>query len=129
MSQKYFHEFIIPFILILGIHVFKRGYFVNGYDLLSTEKFTFYMNTLEIYFLFLFQVDHHRKDLLNYIIFLRITPFLPNWFINITSPVLNVSLWSFFLGTFIGMFFILFNQFISRNIVYNLKSYSSHLEL
>jgi len=48
-------------------------------------------------------VEHHRKDLLNYIIFLRITPFLPNWFINITSPVLNVSLWPFFLGTFIGV--------------------------
>ncbi|XP_065070432.1 transmembrane protein 41B-like [Rhopilema esculentum] len=48
-------------------------------------------------------VDHHRQDLLHYIIFLRITPFLPNWFINITSPVLDVALWPFFLGTFIGV--------------------------
>lgn len=39
---------------------------------------------------------------MNYIIFLRITPFLPNWFINITSPVINVPLGVFFIGTFLG---------------------------
>jgi uncharacterized membrane protein YdjX (TVP38/TMEM64 family) len=48
-------------------------------------------------------VHRHREHLLNYIIFLRITPFLPNWFINITSPVINVPLVPFFLGTFIGV--------------------------
>lgn len=49
------------------------------------------------------QVDKHREHLINYIIFLRITPFLPNWFINITSPVINVPLGVFFFGTFIGV--------------------------
>ena len=49
------------------------------------------------------QVEKHRKDLFSYITFLRITPFLPNWFINITSPVLNVPLLPFFLGTFVGV--------------------------
>ncbi|OCT83650.1 transmembrane protein 41B isoform X1 [Xenopus laevis] len=49
------------------------------------------------------QVERHRDHLINYIIFLRITPFLPNWFINITSPVINVPLKVFFLGTFIGV--------------------------
>eukprot|EP00057_Strongylocentrotus_purpuratus_P026858 XP_011681332.1 PREDICTED: transmembrane protein 41B [Strongylocentrotus purpuratus] len=48
-------------------------------------------------------VARHREHLLNYIIFLRITPFLPNWFINITSPILEVSLWPFFIGTFLGV--------------------------
>uniref|UniRef100_A0A672REN2 Transmembrane protein 41B n=1 Tax=Sinocyclocheilus grahami TaxID=75366 RepID=A0A672REN2_SINGR len=48
-------------------------------------------------------VDKHREHLINYIIFLRITPFLPNWFINITSPVINVPLGVFFLGTFLGV--------------------------
>lgn len=52
--------------------------------------------------IFLWQVDKHRDHLINYIIFLRITPFLPNWFINITSPVINVPLGVFFIGTFIG---------------------------
>jgi len=49
------------------------------------------------------QVERHNNDLLSYITFLRITPFLPNWFINITSPVLNVPLWPFAFGTFIGV--------------------------
>ncbi|MGH0134293.1 UNVERIFIED_CONTAM: hypothetical protein FKN15_027076 [Acipenser sinensis] len=48
------------------------------------------------------QVDKHRGHLINYIVFLRITPFLPNWFINITSPVINVPLGVFFIGTFFG---------------------------
>ncbi|KAM9817148.1 transmembrane protein 41B [Neosynchiropus ocellatus] len=49
------------------------------------------------------QVENNRDHLINYIIFLRITPFLPNWFINITSPVINVPLGVFFIGTFLGV--------------------------
>jgi len=49
------------------------------------------------------QISRHDKDLLSYITFLRITPFLPNWFINIASPVINVPLLPFFLGTFFGV--------------------------
>ncbi|KAL3290558.1 hypothetical protein HHI36_023950 [Cryptolaemus montrouzieri] len=49
------------------------------------------------------QVDKHRDNLLNYIIFLRVTPFLPNWFINLTAPVIGVPLMPFALGTFIGV--------------------------
>ncbi|XP_074659851.1 transmembrane protein 41B-like isoform X2 [Tubulanus polymorphus] len=48
-------------------------------------------------------VENHRQHLLNYIIFLRITPFLPNWFINIASPVINVPLVPFSFGTFLGV--------------------------
>lgn len=48
-------------------------------------------------------VARHRHHLLNYVIFLRITPFLPNWFINIASPVIGVPLRTFFVGTFIGV--------------------------
>ncbi|GIX74448.1 transmembrane protein 41B [Caerostris darwini] len=49
------------------------------------------------------QVNKHQDHLLNYIIFLRITPFLPNWFINITSPVIGVPAKPFILGTFLGV--------------------------
>jgi uncharacterized membrane protein YdjX (TVP38/TMEM64 family) len=49
------------------------------------------------------QVDKHKDHLLNYIIFLRITPMLPNWFINITSPLVDVPLKPFFIGTFLGV--------------------------
>ncbi|XP_059486570.1 transmembrane protein 41B isoform X1 [Neocloeon triangulifer] len=48
-------------------------------------------------------VNNQRSNLLNYMIFLRITPFLPNWFINITAPVIDVPMLPFWLGTFIGV--------------------------
>uniref|UniRef100_A0A1I7XDC2 Transmembrane protein 41B n=1 Tax=Heterorhabditis bacteriophora TaxID=37862 RepID=A0A1I7XDC2_HETBA len=49
------------------------------------------------------EVGKHRDNLLNYIVFLRVTPLLPNWFINIASPVLDVPVGPFFWGTFIGV--------------------------
>ena len=49
------------------------------------------------------KVEKQKDNLLGYIIFLRITPFLPNWFINIVSPVLDVHLKPFWIGTFIGV--------------------------
>lgn len=49
------------------------------------------------------KVEKQKDNLLGYIIFLRITPFLPNWFINIVSPVIDVHLRPFWLGTFIGV--------------------------
>ena len=48
------------------------------------------------------QVDHHREHMVYYMIFLRITPILPNWFINIVAPVIDVPIIPFFIGTFIG---------------------------
>ena len=49
------------------------------------------------------QVDKHRDLLINYIIFLRITPLLPNCFVNAISPLIDVPLGVFFLGTFVGV--------------------------
>lgn len=49
------------------------------------------------------QVDKHRNELLSYILFLRMTPFLPNWFINLVAPVIGVPLYPFALGTFLGV--------------------------
>nr|CAD7458051.1 unnamed protein product [Timema tahoe] len=48
-------------------------------------------------------VNKHRSNLFNYMLFLRMTPFLPNWFINIVSPVIDVPLFPFWVGTFLGV--------------------------
>eukprot|EP00126_Sphaerothecum_destruens_P001807 Sdes_comp15235_c0_seq1m4066 len=48
-------------------------------------------------------LNKHRKDVFFYMLFLRITPFLPNWFINIAAPVLHIPLFPFFCGTFFGV--------------------------
>jgi uncharacterized membrane protein YdjX (TVP38/TMEM64 family) len=44
------------------------------------------------------EVAQRNHDLLSYIIFLRVTPVLPNVFINVASPIVGVPLWEFFLG-------------------------------
>lgn len=48
-------------------------------------------------------VNKQQDNLFNYVLFLRITPFLPNWFINLTAPVIGVPLKPFALGTFFGV--------------------------
>uniref|UniRef100_A0A7G3AT91 Putative snare associated golgi protein n=1 Tax=Lutzomyia longipalpis TaxID=7200 RepID=A0A7G3AT91_LUTLO len=49
------------------------------------------------------QIDKHRGNLLSYMLFLRMTPFLPNWFINLVAPVIGVPLFPFAFGTFFGV--------------------------
>jgi len=49
------------------------------------------------------KVQENKDDLFNYILFLRITPFLPNWFINLTGPLVGVPLSPFFWGSVIGV--------------------------
>lgn len=44
------------------------------------------------------QVSARRRDMLNYIVFLRVTPILPNTFINVASPIVGVPLAPFTLG-------------------------------
>lgn len=48
------------------------------------------------------EVQKHKDNLLSYMIVLRITPILPNWFINLVAPLIGVPLIPFALGTFIG---------------------------
>ncbi|CAG8502888.1 1065_t:CDS:2 [Rhizophagus irregularis] len=49
------------------------------------------------------KLNAHRKGLFSYIIFLKTTPFLPNWFINIASPHLGVGVGVFYWATFFGV--------------------------
>jgi len=49
------------------------------------------------------KVKENQDDLFNYVLFLRITPFLPNWFINLTGPLVGVPLSPFFWGSVIGV--------------------------
>lgn len=47
-------------------------------------------------------VTARRAHLLNYLVFLRVTPLLPNTFINVASPIVGVPLWVFIAGTALG---------------------------
>ena len=44
------------------------------------------------------EVQRRKAELLNYIVFLRVTPILPNVFINVASPIVGVPILPFSLG-------------------------------
>lgn len=83
-------------------HTIKYEEKCNPNSKISSWCLQFFHNNLIIYAIPCFQVRNHKDDLLSYIIFLRITPFLPNWFINIAAPVVDVPLVPFYIGTFLG---------------------------
>jgi len=49
------------------------------------------------------QLEAENNNLFWYVLFLRITPILPNVFINLASPIVNVPLRYFFFGTLCGL--------------------------
>ncbi|GJP30064.1 hypothetical protein CLOM_g22282 [Closterium sp. NIES-68] len=50
------------------------------------------------------EVQRHQSCLVYYIIFLRITPVLPSWVINLCAPVVGIPFPTFVIGTFLGFF-------------------------
>ncbi|KAH7431549.1 hypothetical protein KP509_08G054800 [Ceratopteris richardii] len=49
------------------------------------------------------EVAKREGRLLNYMLFLRVTPTLPNTFINFASPIVNIPYHTFFLATLFGL--------------------------
>ncbi|KAF9603558.1 hypothetical protein IFM89_037057 [Coptis chinensis] len=49
------------------------------------------------------EIGKRRDKLLNYMLFLRITPTLPNTFINLASPIVDIPFHVFFLATLVGL--------------------------
>lgn len=45
----------------------------------------------------------HRDNLIFYLIFLRLVPMTPNWFLNIASPIVNIPLLPFAISIFVGL--------------------------
>jgi len=48
-------------------------------------------------------VSKQHGNLFWYMLFLRLTPLVPNWFVNMASPIVGIPLKTFFLGTFLGL--------------------------
>ncbi|CAI9764077.1 unnamed protein product [Fraxinus pennsylvanica] len=49
------------------------------------------------------EIAKRREKLINYMLFLRVTPTLPNLFINLASPIVDIPFHIFFLATVIGL--------------------------
>ena len=49
------------------------------------------------------KIDNHRANLFYYILFLRLTPIIPNWLINLCAPIIGVNVVPFVIATFLGL--------------------------
>ncbi|KAF0684661.1 Aste57867_23381 [Aphanomyces stellatus] len=52
---------------------------------------------------FKLKISENRANLFYYMLFLRLTPLLPNWFVNVASPLVDVPFGVFVVATFIGL--------------------------
>ncbi len=48
------------------------------------------------------RIQSHKENLFYYMLFLRITPLVPNWFINVSSPIIGIPFGHFFFATLFG---------------------------
>ncbi|XP_042316489.1 transmembrane protein 41A [Sceloporus undulatus] len=49
------------------------------------------------------KVEENKNSLFFFLLFLRLFPMTPNWFLNLTSPILNIPVTQFFFSVFIGL--------------------------
>lgn len=47
-------------------------------------------------------VNSHKDSLFWYMLFLRLTPLIPNWFVNLGSPLVGMPYLYFAVGSLIG---------------------------
>ncbi|CAH1720408.1 hypothetical protein AGLY_006723 [Aphis glycines] len=97
--------FLYPFVLALAIICFCSAMGACFCYLLSMTigrrlAYKYFPDRIKSYAKL---VKKHNDNMFCYIMFLRITPFLPNWFINVCAPLVDVPLIPFWLGTFFGV--------------------------
>lgn len=51
---------------------------------------------------FSWQVEENRSCLFFFLLFLRLFPMTPNWFLNLSAPILNIPVSQFFFSVLIG---------------------------
>ncbi|XP_016055624.1 PREDICTED: transmembrane protein 41A [Miniopterus natalensis] len=49
------------------------------------------------------KVEENRNGLFFFLLFLRLFPMTPNWFLNLSAPILNIPLGQFFFSVLIGL--------------------------
>nr|DBA20004.1 TPA: hypothetical protein GDO54_015745 [Pyxicephalus adspersus] len=48
-------------------------------------------------------IEENRSSLFFFLLFLRLFPMTPNWFLNLSSPILNIPVGQFFFSVLIGL--------------------------
>ena len=48
------------------------------------------------------KMTENQQNLFYYFLFLRLTPIVPNWFLNSSAAVVGVPFWTFLIGSLVG---------------------------
>lgn len=75
----------------------------------------------------IFQVENNYDSLFFFLLFLRFFPMSPNWFLNVSSPILNIPVHMFFFSVFIGKSLYLYFFFDASIKKYPFKIIITHL--
>lgn len=104
-SSCFFLSKLIGRPLVFSLWPDKLTFFQAQVMIIFSYKFILYhLHLFIIIWSFLrLQVAKRREGLLNYMLFLRVTPTLPNTFINVASPIVDVPYHIFLLATVIGL--------------------------
>ena len=62
----------------------------------------YFINLTVCIFILFLQVEANMDSLFYFLLFLRLFPMSPNWFLNISSPILNIPIHYFFFSVLIG---------------------------
>lgn len=57
----------------------------------------------ELHYAICIQINENRRNLFWFLLFVRIVPFTPNWFLNIASPIVGISPLYFIASVFLGL--------------------------
>eukprot|EP00826_Nyctotherus_ovalis_P011999 TRINITY_DN1312_c0_g1_i12.p1 TRINITY_DN1312_c0_g1~~TRINITY_DN1312_c0_g1_i12.p1 ORF type:complete len:124 (+),score=33.46 TRINITY_DN1312_c0_g1_i12:624-995(+) len=49
------------------------------------------------------RIEDNKENLIYYMLFLRISPLLPNWFINVSAPIVGIPYSYFLFATLFGL--------------------------
>lgn len=70
------------FLLFCSAYLYKQGFAIPGSS---------------------FLVEENRNSLFFFLLFLRLFPMTPNWFLNLSAPILNIPIVQFFFSVLIGL--------------------------
>jgi uncharacterized membrane protein YdjX (TVP38/TMEM64 family) len=62
-------------------------------------------------------VDSNRKNLFWYMLFLRLTPLIPNWFVNLGSPLVGMPYKYFIIASIFGIYYFIILGLMPNNFI------------
>jgi len=73
-------------------------------------------------------IHENKENVFNYLLFLRMTPFMPNWFINLASPVMGIPFSTFYFATLLGLMPANYIHVTTGTIIHSFQTGESVIE-